>query len=200
MKSKLFIIVLFLSMMLLVGCRSNEAGEDVDSGNSALSEETSENTMTSESEIASKEDITREVVFYNKKYSDYLVGVVIQQNHMVSLYQEDSDASKLYAFEVSIEYYKNGDFDYSEDYSSTIVSLLHKEGLLIIKDYPDDSIVVAGTMEEIKRVFEETDNLDGWCLRAVVAVRLDREPVEGEESQVTLTVPVIMPEEVLENK
>ena len=119
---------------------------------------------------------------------------------MVSLYQEDSDASKLYAFEVSIEYYKNGDFDYSEDYSSTIVSLLHKEGLLIIKDYPDDSIVVAGTMEEIKRVFEETDNLDGWCLRAVVAVRLDREPVEGEESQVTLTVPVIMPEEVLENK
>ena len=78
MKSKLFIIVLFLSMMLLVGCRSNEAGEDVDSGNSALSEETSENTMTSESEIASKEDITREVVFYNKKYSDYRVGVVIQ--------------------------------------------------------------------------------------------------------------------------
>ena len=145
------------------------------------------------------EEITKEVVFYNKEYDKYRVGVLIKRNHMISLYEEELDSNKLYAFEISVECNRNGNMDYSEYYSSILKTLLQKEGLLIVKDYPSDNIVVAGTMEELKHIFEETDHLDGWCLRAEVAVRPDKEPTEGEETQVTLTVPVIMPEEETEN-
>ena len=192
------VLLLVAMLSLLTGC-SGSAVSDTEFDNLGVSEVNigiSESTENNAEE--QNKEITKEVVFYNKEYDKYRVGVLIKRNHMISLYEEELDSNKLYAFEISVECNRNGNMDYSEDYSSILKTLLQKEGLLIVKDYPSDNIVVAGTMEELKHIFEETDHLDGWCLRAEVAVRPDKEPTEGEETQVTLTVPVIMPEETTE--
>lgn len=190
MKKKM-IIVVGLSVLLLNGCAGVESEPDASlRGNS---EEIICPEAESQDKPATDKEITKDVVFYNNDYSDYRNGVVISKNHMVFLYDTINDENTLYAMGVSVESTVDGTQGADK---AKLVELLSAEGFYLIKDYPSDYyVVIAATREELKRVFEETKSLGNFYLRAVVVESADGKLEESSEQQVTLSVPVIPPEE-----
>ena len=237
--------ILLIIVLMLSGCRGNVLSTNTES---QAKEETTSQTDT-ENELTE----TRDVVFLNKVYSRLINAATLSHNEMYSLYETETDSNTLYAFEVKVSCYRNeaGAIMYPDDYpiqaeneereaylsrcgeyeDKAIKELLRQEGFIFIDDYPSKGIVIAGTLNQVERVFKDMENLNGWYIGASSALRPDMDDILKEAgwrndlttsisktdwfeknmdilkqllgtdaNQVTLTVPVIVPDNTTETK
>ena len=190
------LLLLCCSMMIFTGCgeRTNSS-EDTDTSSETNSGEEI-GSITEE-----EQENLREVVFLNRAIDPQSEDTVsISRNILKSFYEKEADPDTLYAFSIDVDhYYKNQSF-YPEDYPvreenetqkdymkrcseyrrKVVGLLLQEEGFLIIGDLFQTQFVVAGTMENFVRVFEEKENLEDWYLIAESTERPDMEDILNE--------------------
>ncbi|MBQ8626552.1 MAG: hypothetical protein IJ419_10375 [Agathobacter sp.] len=182
------------------------------------------NDASSESTNIVKEENTvmKEVVFLNR-----IAEAPLKNSNITGFagvyslleFDEEYAPETLFAYQVI----------WSKHSTDEVVNFLREEGFFILTRGLDTPLIVAGTMEQYKRVFLHNEEYKGFLLGADAAIRPDMEeivrkvfgenvndtiyskewfdenyhalvPFLGtEKNRVTLTVPVIMPEETTKN-
>jgi hypothetical protein len=184
---KVYVVLCVLCVLILAGCNGRDR---IDNGQ--------EKNTNKESEVVSSDtDNLYEVVFLNYVLDVAEHDASIDRNSLISSYTTGYPEEALFAFALRIEYLEFSDPRYAPegfpireegesadafrtrywDYTSAILeTTFHEEGLYLLKD-ESQGYVVVGTMDDLRRVFEERETTEGWHIRASSAVRPDMDEI-----------------------
>ena len=184
---KVYVVLCVLCVLILVGCNGKDTIDNEQDNSSNKESET----------ISSEVDNLYEVVFLN-----YVLDVAehdgpIERNNLYSSFESGYSQDTLFAFVLVVDYLEYSSPEYAPegfpireegesadafrtrywDYTSAILEkTFHEEKLYLLKDESQGYIVV-GTMDDLRRVFEERETTEGWRIRAKSAVRPDMDEI-----------------------
>ena len=122
-------------------------------------------SLISREDVVEKKVMEKEVIFLNRVVESGVFTTNSNRGVAHKLdFDEELDSEALYAYQVY-----GMDIDNKDD----VLRLLREEGFLFVQDYPSEQVVVAGKLDDIKRVFGEGESYEGYDIGAEALVRPD---------------------------
>ena len=122
-------------------------------------------SLISREDVVEKKVMEKEVIFLNRVVESGVFTTNSNRGVAHKLdFDEELDSEVLYAYQVY-----GIDIDNKDD----VLRLLREEGFLFVQDYPSEQVVVAGKLDDIKRVFGEGEFYEGYDIGAEALIRPD---------------------------
>ena len=156
--------------------------------------------------------VERDVMFMNEDPKFVTSIMKFEFNELYSLYEEDEDAEMLYAFRIHkghlrkneeaypTDFPVRGDEESDDEYElrawSYVRNMIEKhlleKGFYLLQNSPEESIIFAGTLEEVEKAFDKTSSLVGWYMDVESVAHPEADIMNAEDMQIMKKVSLIV--------